>query len=229
MIHFDGDFKQWSSFIQNVKHFVHSQISFSDSFRIDRLLTVLDGEAKRAASAIRQDSLFHSSALKLLKQEFGHPLMVLYLKLKYVLELPLIQHDHQNSLRNYHRKLKTTVTWLKTMCYDKAPKSVENVRAVMRLPKYLWQKLYDDFKIIYDNEEQINLEIFLDWLGERTYDINEPLTLVVEAEIKKKQQANKDHQKTTKEKYQKLPKEHYRSFAITTHGRRHKCRSTDKR
>ena len=99
-----------SSFIQNVKHFVHNQISFSDSFRIDRLLTVLDGEAKRAASAIRQDSLFHSSALKLLKQEFGHPLMVLYLKLKYVLELPLIQHDHQNSLRNYHRKLKTTVT-----------------------------------------------------------------------------------------------------------------------
>ena len=229
MIHFDGDFKQWSSLIQNVKHFVHNQISFSDSFRIDRLLTVLDGEAKRAASAIRQDSLFHSSALKLLKQEFGHPLMVLYLKLKYVLELPLIQHDHQNSLRNYHRKLKTTVTWLKTMCYDKAPKSVENVWAVMRLPKYLWQKLYGDFKIIYDNEEEINLEIFLDWLGERTYDINDPLTLVVEAEIKKKQQANKDHQKTTKEKYQKLPKEHYRSFAITTHGRRHKCRSTDKR
>ena len=102
------------------------------------------------------------------------------------------------------------------MCYDKAPKSMENVtNAVLRLPKYLWQKLYGDFKIIYDNEEEINLELFLDWWGERTYDINDPLTLIVEAEIKTKQ-ASKDHQKTTKEKYQKLPKEHYRSFAITT-------------
>ena len=110
LIRFDGDFKQWSSFIQNVKHLVHNKISFSDSFRIDRLLTVVDGETKRAASAIGQDSLFYSSALKLLKREFGNPLMVLYLKLKYVLELPPIQYDHQNSLRNYHRKLKAIVT-----------------------------------------------------------------------------------------------------------------------
>ena len=103
------------------------------------------------------------------------------------------------------------------MRYDKAPKSVENVtKAVMRLPKYLWQKFYGDFKIINDNEEEINLEVFLDWLGERTYDINDPVTLIVEAEIKKKQQANKVHQKTTKEKYQRLPKVHYRSFAINT-------------
>ena len=103
------------------------------------------------------------------------------------------------------------------MCYDKAPKSMENVtKAVLRLPKYLWQKLYGDFKIINDIEEEINLEVFLNWQGERTYDINDPPTLIVEAEIKKKQHANKDHQKTTKEKYLRLPKEHYRSFAITT-------------
>ena len=48
------------------------------------------------------------------------------------------------------------------MCYDKAPKSMENVtKAVLRLPKYLWQKLYGDFKIINDIEEEINLEVFL--------------------------------------------------------------------
>ena len=94
---------------------------------------------------------------------------------------------------------------------------MENVtKAVLRLPKYLWQKLYGDFKIINDIEEEINLEVFLNWQGERTYDINDPPTLIVEAEIKKKQHANKDHQKTTKEKYLRLPKEHYRSFAITT-------------
>ena len=110
LIRFDGDFKQWSNFIQNFKQLVHNNISFSKSFRIDRLLTVLDGEAKRAASAIGQNSLFCSSALKLFKRECGNPLMVLYLKLKYVSEVPPIQHDHQNSLRNYHQKLKTIVT-----------------------------------------------------------------------------------------------------------------------
>ena len=196
---------------------MHNKISFSDSVRMDRFVSVLDGEAKRAVSAIGQDGLFYASALKLLKREFGNPLMVSYLKLKEVLELPPIQHDDQNSLRNYHQKLKTIVTWLKTMGYDGALKSVENVtKAVMRLPKYLRQKFYRNFKIINYNEREMNLEIFENWLGERIYDMNNPLALIVEIEIKKKQQANKDHQKTTKEKHQRLPKDHYRSFATTT-------------
>ena len=118
LMRFDGNSKQWANFIQNFKHRVHNKIGFNNSVRMDRLLSVLDGEAKRAVSAIGQDVLFYASALKLLKQEFGNPLMVSYLKLKEVLELPPIQHDDQNSLRNYHQKLKTKVTWLKTMGND---------------------------------------------------------------------------------------------------------------
>ena len=53
-------------------------------------------------------------------------------------------------------------------------------------------------------------------MGERIYDVNNPLALIVKTEIKKKQQANKDHQKTTKDKHQRFSKEHYRSFTITT-------------
>ena len=89
---------------------MHNKIRFSDSVRMDHLLSVLDGEAKRALSAIRQDGLFYASALKLLKREFGNPLMVSCLKLREVLEVPPIQHDDQNSVRNYHKKLKTIVT-----------------------------------------------------------------------------------------------------------------------
>ena len=75
-----------------------------------------------------------------------------------VLELPPIQHDDENSLRNDHQKLKSTVTWLKTMGCDGALKSVENVtKAVMHLPKYLRQKFHRDFKIINDNEREMNL------------------------------------------------------------------------
>ena len=138
LMRFDGDSKQWPNFIQIFKHRVHNKISFSDSVRIYRLLSVLDGEAKRVVSAVGQDGIFYASALKFLKREFGNPLMVSYLKLKEVLELPQIQFDDQNSLRNYHQKLKTIVTWYKTMGYDGALKSVENVtKAIMRLPKYL--------------------------------------------------------------------------------------------
>ena len=94
--------------------------------------------------------------------------MVSYLKLKDVLELPPIQHYDQNSLRNYHQKLKTTSTWLKTMAYDGALKSVENVtKVVMRLPKYIRQKFYRDFKIINYNERDMNLEILkIGWVNE---------------------------------------------------------------
>ena len=71
LMRFDGDSKQWRNFIQNFKHRVHNKISFSDSVRMDRLLSVLDGEAKRVVSTIGQDGLFYPSALKLLKRDFG--------------------------------------------------------------------------------------------------------------------------------------------------------------
>ena len=83
------------------------------------------------------------------------------------------------------------------MGYDGALKSVENVtKVIMHLPKYLRQTFYRNFKTINYNEREMNLEIFQNWLGERIYDMNNPLTLIVETETKKKQQANKDHQKT---------------------------------
>ena len=186
LMRFDGDFKQWLNSIQNFKHRVHNKISFSDSVRMDRLLSVLDGKAKRAVSAIGQDGFFYASALKLLKREFGNPLMVSYLKLKVVLELPLIEHDDQNSLRNYHQKLKTIVAWLKTMGYDGPLKSVKNVtKAVMRLTKYLRQKFYRDFKIINYNEREMNIEMFENWLGERIYDMNNPLVLMSKPRLKR--------------------------------------------
>ena len=86
----------------------------------------------------------------------------------------------------------------------------------MRLPKYLRQTFYRNFKIINYNEREMNLEVFDNQLGERIYDTNNPLALIGETEIKRKQQANKDRQKTIKDKHQRFPKDHYKSFAITT-------------
>ena len=155
---------------------MHNKIIFRDSVLMDRLLSVLDGEPKRAVSAIGQNGHFYASALKLLKREFGNPLMVSYLKLEEVLELPPIQHYDQNSLKNYHQKLKNTVTWLKKIGYDGALKSVKKLtKAVMRLPKYLRQKFYHGFKTINYTKMEMNLEIYENWLGEGIYDMNNPL------------------------------------------------------
>ena len=104
LMRFDDDSKQWPNFIQNFKHCVHNKTSFSDSVCLNRLSSVLDGETNRTASEIEQDGLFYASTLKLLKREFGNQLMVSYMQLKEVLERPPIQHDNQNSLRNYHSK-----------------------------------------------------------------------------------------------------------------------------
>ena len=54
----------------------------------------------------------------------------------------------------------------------------------------------------------MNLELFENWLCEQIYDLNNPLAMIVETEIKKKQQVNKDPQKTTKDKYERFPKDH---------------------
>ena len=52
LMRFDGSSKQWPNLNQNLKHRVHNKISFSDSVRMDHLLSVLDGKAKRAVIAI---------------------------------------------------------------------------------------------------------------------------------------------------------------------------------
>ena len=59
---FNGDSKQWPNFDQNFKHRVHNKKGFSDSVCMNRLLSELDGEAKRAVSEIGQNGLFYASA-----------------------------------------------------------------------------------------------------------------------------------------------------------------------
>ena len=58
--------------------------------RIERLLSVLKEETKRAAEGIGTNGILYWTALKLLKTEFGNPLMVCHLKMKKLFEeLPM--------------------------------------------------------------------------------------------------------------------------------------------
>ena len=49
---------------------------------MERLHSILDGDAKKAFISIGTNSIFYAAALKTLKREFGHPTGVKNLKLK---------------------------------------------------------------------------------------------------------------------------------------------------
>ena len=110
---------------------------------MERLISVLDGEAKWVVASVGQSGIFYASALKTLKRNSGNPVVVSYMKLKTVLDLLQLPPNNYNGLHAYHQILKTTVTWLVSMRYNAAIKSTESVmKAVVRLPKYMRSKFY---------------------------------------------------------------------------------------
>ena len=62
-----------------------------------RLLSTLDGEAKRTVDAIGCNKIFYATALKTLKRDFGNPLIVAHSRL---------------SLRQFYQQLKCNNSWL---------------------------------------------------------------------------------------------------------------------
>ena len=104
LVRFDGDPTKWPEFIQSSKSRVH--MSFTDSIRMERLISVLDGEPKKCINAFGTNGMFYASALKSLKKQFGNPYLVLYHKLKILFNLPpLSANDHIGQLIG-------TLTWL---------------------------------------------------------------------------------------------------------------------
>ena len=79
---------------------------------MERLISALDGDAKCAVAAVGHSRIFCVSALKLLRKDFGNPLIVSYKKVKAVLNQPQIHPNNKTSLRRYHQALRSTVIWL---------------------------------------------------------------------------------------------------------------------
>ena len=91
LIPFAGNPLNWPKFTQHFKERVHLKKSFSDSMRMERLLSVLKVEAENSIINIGKKRLFYASVLKSLKRDFGDPLVVTYLKLKPVFDKPQIK------------------------------------------------------------------------------------------------------------------------------------------
>ena len=82
LIRFNGNPVLWPELIDNFYQNVHSKMTFSDSIRMTRLISLLDGDTKSAIQTIGSSGLFYASVLKTLKRDFGNPLLVATLRMK---------------------------------------------------------------------------------------------------------------------------------------------------
>ena len=89
--------------------------SFDNNLKMDRFLSVLDGDAKRSIQSMGSSGIFYATALKALKRDYGNPIIVSHLRVKSLFEFPTIKSNDRIALRNFHQKLKITITWLKSI------------------------------------------------------------------------------------------------------------------
>ena len=81
LLHFSGNPVEWLEFSENFFSRVHQKSSFYNNLHMLRLISVLDKETKWVIAAIGLVGIFYATALKTLKKNFGHPLIVEHLKI----------------------------------------------------------------------------------------------------------------------------------------------------
>ena len=188
----NGDPSKWLEFIQNFSRHVHFKTNFSDNQIMERLLNVLEGEAKRMVSSIGQSGTFHPTVLKCLKRDYGNPTVVSYLKLKDLFDQPQLQAKNQPAIRSFQQQLKTTVIWLSSMGCHSAIRSADNItKTVARLPNYLCNMCYKEFKRNDIDEYKADLWKFSHWLDERLSEVHNPIALIIKLKKNRKKKLKK--------------------------------------
>ena len=165
---------------------------------MERLCSVLDGEAKRVIEAIGKSGRFYATALKTLKRDFGNPLLVSHAKLKLLFDQPQIKGADRMSLRRFHQHLKINNTRLLSMGYDTPILSSENLtKAILRLPTFLRREF---FKATGDSnmlDGSVNLITLEKWLNEKLKSMfNPPADIILNEEEKLKDIKKSSFQKS---------------------------------
>ena len=164
----DGNPSKWPKFIDNFKTCVHNKAIFTDSVRIERLISVSEGNMKKAICSIGTQSTFYATALKTLKRDFRNPVVVAHLKIKSLFDAPQIYANDRVGLRQFHQQLKCCLTWFKSMGYSAAIESTENLtKAVMCLPNQLRKSFYKLAKNYNFLNSNVTLIEFEHWLENR--------------------------------------------------------------
>ena len=194
LIRFDGDPCKWPEFIECFKIRVHNKKSFDDNLRMERLLSVLDGDAKKAVQSLGQSGYFYASALKTLKRNFGDPVVISFLKLKSILDLPQLSSDNKIGLRNFHQQLKATIVWLKSIGYTSELCSTENLaKGITRLPNYMRSAFYREFKEQIANHYKLNLINLEQWLQNKLKELFNPIATIIYNQDKSRREKGSDN------------------------------------
>ena len=127
---FDGNLKVWPEFIENFYSRVYRMTSFDNNLKMNRLLILLDKEAKRSLKSIGSSGSFYTTAPKVLKRNYGNPIIVSHLRVKSLFKFAPIKSNDRIALRNFHQNLKVTITWLISIGYEIPIKSNENLAKV---------------------------------------------------------------------------------------------------
>ena len=220
---FNGDSAKWPEFIENFSRRVHFKLSFTDNDRMERLLSVLTGEAKKGVECIGTSGIFYATALKSLKRDFGNVTVVTHAKLKVLLDKPQLVSNDRAALKRFHQHLKSTTTWLKRIGNISAIHSTENLsRAVMRLPDNLRKSFYKKSKDFDDaNLSLLKLETFLDVILKEFYNPIADIIASQEGKLKR------EKVKGSKEGQSNLVKSEGKKFSCWLCQRPHKIWACD--
>ncbi|XP_066921098.1 uncharacterized protein [Clytia hemisphaerica] len=193
---FNGDSAKWPEFIENFSRRVHFKLSFTDNDRIERLLSVLTGEARKGVECIGTSGIFYATALKSLKRDFGNATVVTHAKLKLLLDKPQLVSNDRAALKRFHQQLKSTLTWLKRIGNSSAIHSTEDLsKAVIRLPDNLRKNFYKKSKDFDDTDLSLfKLETFLDATLKEFYNPIADIIATQENKRRDKKGSNKESQ-----------------------------------
>ena len=133
--------------------------------KMTRLLSVLDGDVKKAVSSIGSNGMFYATALKTLERDFGNLLLVAHRCLPQLFNRNPISNNNKVSLRQFHQKLKQKSMWLLSIGYETPLLSYENLsKAIATLPHNLWQDFFKAIRNVDLLDGSINLISLADWL-----------------------------------------------------------------
>ena len=132
LIGFDERPAKWPLFIHSFHHNIHPKVTFNDSMRMMRLISLLDGDA---IQSIKSNGLFYASVLNSLKSNFANPLLVAKFRMKTLFDKPHIKWRDRIALKEYYQQLKMNNTWLVSMGYKTPLLSSDSlIKTLMRLP-----------------------------------------------------------------------------------------------
>ena len=151
---------------------IHKKSSFNDILRMDHLMNSLDGEAKnidgeakKPVKTVGTDGYFYATALKILKRDFGNPLVVSHLKLKKLFDQKQIHIKDKLGLRSFHQQLRICISWLSSIGYHTPLTLYENlVKALSVLPIKYQSEFFKHTKDFNMLDGTINLTTLEQWL-----------------------------------------------------------------